>query len=162
MKIFFNGSTLISGELHESFANEYNAEFLNLADPKYCNHAIWRTTLEESPVSYDLAIIEFTKASKMEYFNGKEWVDFIDNERISKYWYENLYTEEFGVCDENFAVEALRDYFTINNTDSIIIAVLIMSFATIIFLVGIVAHFINRKKRLKRLKEIQDCMSVTG
>ena len=122
MKIFFNGSTLISGELHKSFANEYDAEFLNLANTKYCNHAIWRTTLEESPVNYDLAIIEFTKPSKMEYFNGREWVDFISNERISKYWYENIYTEEFGACDENFAVEALRDYFTINNTASIIIS----------------------------------------
>jgi len=129
MKIFSNGSSFASGKYPEYLAKMLNADLTNIAMPGYSNRSIWRTTLESKPVDYDLAVIQLTSKSRTEYFD-RFWIEVSpqlchprldDKKRLWEYWYENLYSDEYGDCDENFAIEGLRGYFACNNIPCIIV-----------------------------------------
>jgi len=131
MKIFSNGSSFAAGDYPKFLASRLNAELTNIAMVGYSNRSIWRTTIEESPKNYDLAIIQLTSRSRHEYHDEKKWVEIgiaLNHKRLTekrkkiwKYWYENMYDDVYGDCEENFAIEGLRDYFAINNIPCIIV-----------------------------------------
>ena len=64
MKIFSNGSSFAAGDYPKFLASRLNAELTNIAMSGYSNRSIWRTTIEESPKNYDLAIIQLTSRSR--------------------------------------------------------------------------------------------------
>ena len=130
MKIFSNGSSFASGKYPEYLANRLNADLTNIATPGYSNRSIWRTTLEYNPKNYDFAVIQLTSKSRTEFYSDLGWQEISpqlthpklgDNKKLWQYWYENLYSDEYGDCEENFAIEGLRDYFAINNIPCIIV-----------------------------------------
>ena len=129
MKIFSNGSSFASGKYPEYLANRLNADLTNIATPGYSNRSIWRTTLEYNPKNYDFAVIQLTSKSRTEFYSDLGWQEISpqlthpklgDKKKLWQYWYENLYSDEYGDCEENFAIEGLRDYFAINNIPCII------------------------------------------
>jgi len=130
MKIFSNGSSFASGKYPEYLANRLNADLTNIATPGYSNRSIWRTTLEYNPKNYDFAVIQLTSKSRTEFYSDLGWQEISpqlthpklgDKKKLWQYWYENLYSDEYGDCEENFAIEGLRDYFAINNIPCIIV-----------------------------------------
>jgi len=130
MKIFSNGSSFASGKYPEYLAKMLNADLTNIAMPGYSNRSIWRTTIEYKPDNYDLAVIQLTSKSRTEFYSDFGWQEISpqlihpnlgDKKRLWQYWYENLYSDEYGDCDENFAIEGLRDYFAISNIPCIIV-----------------------------------------
>ena len=130
MKIFSNGSSFSAGRFPEIVAERMNASLTNISMVGYSNRSVWRTTIEESPKNYDLAIIQLTSCSRHEYHNEKQWVEIgiaLNHKRLTekrrkiwKYWYENMYDEVYGDCEENFAIEGISDYFANQNTPCII------------------------------------------
>jgi len=131
MKIFSNGSSFAAGDYPKFLASRLNAEITNIAMVGYSNRSIWRTTIEERPINYDLAIIQLTSRSRHEYHDEKKWVEISialnhnrlteQRKKIWKYWYENMYDEVYGDCEENFAIEGISDYFANENIPCIIV-----------------------------------------
>jgi hypothetical protein len=130
MKIFSNGSSFAAGDYPKFLASKFNAELTNIAMAGYSNRSIWRTTLEYNPKNYDLAIIQLTSKSRTEFYTNRGWREISpqltnpklgDKKKIWQYWYENLYSDEYGDCDENFAIEGLQNYFAINNIPCIMV-----------------------------------------
>jgi|9_EtaG_2_1085328.scaffolds.fasta_scaffold05946_3 hypothetical protein len=136
MKIFTNGASFAAGSFPQMIADHYNAELTNIASIGYSNRSIWRTTIEYQPKEYDLAILQFTSPSRHEYHDERKWIDVSaalaykdtgqrritpERKEIWKYWYENMYSDEYGDCEQNFAIEGLRDYFALNETKCIIV-----------------------------------------
>ena len=131
MKIFSNGSSFAAGDYPKFLASRLNAELTNIAMSGYSNRSIWRTTIEESPKNYDLAIIQLTSRSRHEYHDEKRWVEISPHlthgrltpirKKIWQYWYENMYDDVYGDCEENFAIEGISDYFANQNTTCIIV-----------------------------------------
>ena len=120
MHIFTNGSSFSAGKIPELIAEGMNADLTNISFAGYSNRSIWRTTIEESPKNYDLAIIQLTSPSRHEYHDEKKWVEISvslshsrlteQRKKIWKYWYENIYDDVYGDCEENFAIEGISDY----------------------------------------------------
>ncbi len=131
MKIFTNGSSFSVGKFPELLANRLDADLTNISSVGYSNRSIWRTTIEESPKDYDLALIQLTSPSRHEYHDEKKWVEISvalqhsrlteERKKIWKYWYEHMYHDVYGDCEENFAIEGIGDYFAINNIPCIMI-----------------------------------------
>ena len=131
MKIFSNGSSFSAGKYPEMLASKLNADLTNISSVGYSNRSIWRTTIENNPQNYDLAIIQLTSCSRHEYHDEKKWVEISvalshprlteQRKKIWKYWYENIYHDVYGECEENFAIEGISDYFAIQNTPCIIV-----------------------------------------
>jgi len=131
MKIFSNGSSFSAGKYPEMLASKLNADLTNISSVGYSNRSIWRTTIENNPQNYDLAIIQLTSCSRHEYHDEKKWVEIsvaLSHPRLTdmrkkiwKYWYENIYHDVYGECEENFAIEGISDYFAIQNTPCIIV-----------------------------------------
>jgi hypothetical protein len=125
MKIFSNGSSFASGSYPKYLAELLSADLTNISTPGYSNRSIWRTTIEFNPQNYDLAVIQLTSRSRTEYYDDrKKWMEISsqlthpllgDKKKLWSFWYENLYTDEYGECEEKFAVQGIRDHFTINN-----------------------------------------------
>lgn len=131
MKIFSNGSSFAAGSYPKYLAKLFDADLTNISTPGYSNRSIWRTTIEFDPQNddFDLAVIQLTSKSRTEY-HDRYWKEISpqlthpnlgDKKKLWKYWYENLYTDEYGDCDENFAIEGLRDFFAIKNIPCIIV-----------------------------------------
>ena len=139
MKIFSNGSSFAAGSYPKYLAEllrarfKRNVDLTNISTPGYSNRSIWRTTIEFNPQNYDLAVIQLTSRSRTEFYIDfgidVGWIEISpqlthpnlgDKKKLWQYWYENLYTDEYGECEENFAIEGLRDYFAINNIPCII------------------------------------------
>ena len=131
MKIFTNGSSFSVGKFPELLANRLDADLTNISSVGYSNRSIWRTTIENNPKNYDLAVIQLTSRSRHEYYDEKKWVEIsVDlshsrltekRKKIWKYWYENMYTDEYGDCEENFAIEGISNHFAIHNIPCIIV-----------------------------------------
>jgi len=131
MKIFSNGSSFASGKYPEYLAKMLNADLTNIAMPGYSNRSVWRTTtMRKDEIKYDLAIIQLTSKSRTEYFDEKQWVEIsvqLSHERLGekrklwKYWYENMYADQYGDCEENFAIEGLRGHFAVRKIPCIIV-----------------------------------------
>ena len=131
MKIFSNGSSFAAGSYPKYLAKLLCADLTNISTPGYSNRSIWRTTIEFNPQNYDFAVIQLTSKSRTEFYDDrKQWMEISsqlthpklgDEKKLWSYWYENLYTDEYGDCEENFAIEGLRDYFAINNIPCIIV-----------------------------------------
>ena len=130
MKIFSNGSSFAAGNYPKFLASKLNAELTNIAMSGYSNRTIWRTTLEYKPENYDLAVIQLTSKSRTEFYTNRGWQEISpqlthpklgDKKKIWQFWYENLYTDEYGDCEENFAIEGLQDYFAIKDTPCIMV-----------------------------------------
>jgi len=129
MKIFSNGSSFAAGSYPKCLAKLFDADLTNISTPGYSNRSIWRTTIEYDPKDYDLAVIQLTSKSRTEYYN-RYWIEVSpqlshpnmgDAKKLWQFWYENLYSNEYGDCDENFAIEGLRNYFDVNKIPCIIV-----------------------------------------
>jgi len=86
--------------------------------------------MRKDEIKYDLAIIQLTSKSRTEYFDEKQWVEIsvqLSHERLGekrklwKYWYENMYADQYGDCEENFAIEGLRGHFAVRKIPCIIV-----------------------------------------
>ena len=131
MKIFSNGSSFAYGKYPEYVAKELNAELENIAMPGYANHSIWRRTLEYDAKNYDLALIQLTTPSRLEFYRGKQWIEVSAqlshpelseyDKRYWKFYYENIYNDKMGDVDEDMAITGIRDHFAVAKIPCIIV-----------------------------------------
>ena len=109
MKIFSNGSSFAAGSYPKYLAELLSADLTNISTPGYSNRSIWRTTIEFNPQNYDLAVIQLTSRSRTEFYIDfgidVGWIEISpqlthpnlgDKKKLWQYWYENLYTDEYG------------------------------------------------------------------
>tara|TARA_B100000508_G_scaffold140180_1_gene140413 strand:- start:261 stop:836 length:576 start_codon:yes stop_codon:yes gene_type:complete len=154
MRIYFNGcSWTWGGELDSNgisrdnkfstvICRKMNAIEVNKSKSGSSNFYIMRTSLDENPKDYDLAIIQLTLRNRTEYFDKKlnRWANVHqsllrkgsphfnkphkDNIDLWLEYYKNIYTTEYGLSYENVACKAIRGHFhsipviiTTNNAD---------------------------------------------
>ena len=132
MKIFFNGSSFAFGSYPDHLAKLFDIkEYTNISRPGYSNRSIWRTTLEENPKNYDLAIVQLTSPSRTEFFNGRKWIEVspqLNHKNITGWikklwqtWYGEVYSDEYGQLHEDFALTGIRDHFSVANIPCIMV-----------------------------------------
>ena len=137
MRIYFNGCSWTWGNELENrddrfsklICNRLNAEEVNKSKSGCSNFYIMRTSLEENPQDYDIAIIQLTKRNRTEYYDtkSKRWANVHQSllrrgsphhnkphEDHIDWWtdyYKNIYSSEYGFAYEKLAYTAIKGHW---------------------------------------------------
>lgn len=140
MKIYFDGSSWMTGSELEDRSNRYStliskhfgAEEYNLASGGASNNRIVRQLVTENNIAdYDLAIIQMSMAMRWEYYDDtqKEWVQLRpitqpsekERKKWLRYYYGEMYSNHFGNTYEHMFSQLVRDHCKVNGTPLILL-----------------------------------------